>query len=496
MTGRPRRTAQALLCLALFASVVLPARGAESATAAAAATGGAAGSALQSAQASLVQDIETAKKELRGQQDQVRSERVDAVARVEALRREVRALQEKVGGSERATGEAEARLDAVKADAAHLASTVEFVDNLLTEYRRSFETRLSAPGRQECDAALLAVDQRLGHGAAPERVKAAGPLLDLAQRHAGAEFGGRVFEGQAQDERGTVMKGRFAEAGPVAYFAAADASGPAGIVVQPIGSLTPQVISVLPGGVDTAGVRGLVNDGKGTVPVDATLGTAVKLSQVEETWAEHVRKGGIVMIPLLLMGAVCAVLALYKFLSLLAVGSRGSERHIVAILEALRQDKDEDALALARRLPRPLGPVIVEGINHRRAPKEHIEEIMYERLLSMMPALERLLAPLAVCASSAPLLGLLGTVTGMIRTFKLITVFGTGDAKLLSSGISEALITTEYGLYIAVPALLVHAYLSRRVRKAVAMTQQSAVMFVNGLKLRPEPGNGDGVVKS
>jgi biopolymer transport protein ExbB len=127
--------------------------------------------------------------------------------------------------------------------------------------------------------------------------------------------------------------------------------------------------------------------------------------------------------------------------------------------------------------------VLEAGIEHRDAPKEHVEEIMYERLLAQVPKLEQLLAPLAVCASAAPLLGLLGTVTGMIHTFRLITVFGTGDARMLSSGISEALITTEVGLIIAVPALLVHAFLSRRVRKTVADARQASIMFVNGLKL-------------
>ena len=72
----------------------------------------------------------------------------------------------------------------------------------------------------------------------------------------------------------------------------------------------------------------------------------------------------------------------------------------------------------------------------------------------------------------------------MIHTFRLITVFGTGDARLLSSGISEALVTTEVGLMIAIPALLFHAYLSRRVRRTVGMTQEVAVAFVNGITLK------------
>jgi biopolymer transport protein ExbB len=77
----------------------------------------------------------------------------------------------------------------------------------------------------------------------------------------------------------------------------------------------------------------------------------------------------------------------------------------------------------------------------------------------------RWLPIVALTAGVSPLLGLLGTVTGMIKTFQLISLFGAGDAKLLSSGISEALITTEFGLVVAIPALLMHAYLQRRVKK-------------------------------
>ena len=106
---------------------------------------------------------------------------------------------------------------------------------------------------------------------------------------------------------------------------------------------------------------------------------------------------------------------------------------------------------------------------------------MHERALAVLPLLDRHLGLLAVLGGVAPLLGLLGTVTGMIHTFQLVTVFGSGDAKLLSGGISEALVTTEAGLIIAVPVLLVHAFLSRRVRTLVAALEQTVVGFVNRL---------------
>jgi biopolymer transport protein ExbB len=98
--------------------------------------------------------------------------------------------------------------------------------------------------------------------------------------------------------------------------------------------------------------------------------------------------------------------------------------------------------------------MLAAGVEHLREPRDLIEEVMYEEVLTTRLRLQNMLPFIAICAAAAPLLGLLGTVTGMINTFKLITVFGTGDVKTLSGGISEALITTKFGLIVAVPSLL------------------------------------------
>jgi cytochrome bd-type quinol oxidase subunit 1 len=104
---------------------------------------------------------------------------------------------------------------------------------------------------------------------------------------------------------------------------------------------------------------------------------------------------------------------------------------------------------------------------------------MYEVMLTRRLKLERMLPFISICAASAPLLGLLGTVTGIINTFKLITVFGSGDVKTLSGGISEALITTECGLIVAIPSLLLHAFLSRKARGIISSMETASVAFVN-----------------
>ena len=93
-------------------------------------------------------------------------------------------------------------------------------------------------------------------------------------------------------------------------------------------------------------------------------------------------------------------------------------------------------------------------------------------MLRVRPTLERFLPFLAITAAAAPLLGLLGTVIGMIKTFQLITIFGTGDAKSLSSGISEALVTTALGLSVAIPILILHGTQDR----LVPLEQSEAVV--------------------
>ena len=103
---------------------------------------------------------------------------------------------------------------------------------------------------------------------------------------------------------------------------------------------------------------------------------------------------------------------------------------------------------------------------------------IYEASLAPQSSLERYLSILSVSASAAPLLGLLGTVTGMIHTFRLITMFGTGDAKLLSGGISEALVTTEAGLIVAIPALLIHVWCLRRARCNASLCKQAALCLL------------------
>jgi len=127
------------------------------------------------------------------------------------------------------------------------------------------------------------------------------------------------------------------------------------------------------------------------------------------------------------------------------------------------------------------GDMLATAVEHVDEKKEYIEEILYEKMLGARTKLERGLSFLALTATVGPLMGLLGTVMGMIATFKLISSFGSGDPKVLASGISEALIATASGMIVAIPALLLHAFLSRKAKGIIGSMEQTAVGFINGV---------------
>jgi biopolymer transport protein ExbB len=123
-----------------------------------------------------------------------------------------------------------------------------------------------------------------------------------------------------------------------------------------------------------------------------------------------------------------------------------------------------------------------EAVANADQPRGLIEEYLSVKIIIARRKLESLLPFVAIIAAAAPLMGLLGTVVGMIKTFQLITVFGTGDARSLSSGISEALVTTELGLFVAIPSLIIHGILNRMARTKWGQLEQDSIVFLNDVK--------------
>jgi biopolymer transport protein ExbB len=180
------------------------------------------------------------------------------------------------------------------------------------------------------------------------------------------------------------------------------------------------------------------------------------------------------------LGAVCLLLATFKAYEVTSFRTPQPEA-VQDVISCIERGETARARSAASNIPGPGGKLLVKGVEHANEKRGTLEEILYEKILVVRPRLERFLPFIALTAAAAPLLGLLGTVTGMIKTFNLITIFGTGDAKSLSSGISEALVTTELGLIVAIPALIIHGLLSRMAKQKLGDMEQTAVGFINGV---------------
>ncbi len=188
--------------------------------------------------------------------------------------------------------------------------------------------------------------------------------------------------------------------------------------------------------------------------------------------------GGFVMWPILLLAIVALIILLERILVLRRVHTNAT-RLMNSVSDHISCGHWGKAAEACHREPGAVARVLGTILRYREQPRSQLEELVNESILAERPTLERFLPALNVIAAVSPLLGLLGTVTGMIGTFFVITEHGTGDPRLLSGGISEALLTTQFGLMVAIPTLLVHALLSGRVDHVLSDMETNALSLLN-----------------
>lgn len=201
-----------------------------------------------------------------------------------------------------------------------------------------------------------------------------------------------------------------------------------------------------------------------------------------ETFA-LLQQGGWPMVPL----AFCSVIALAIIIER-AVALRHArvlERRVLDTLAQYRGDEDAPAaLVLCQRTGGPLARIIADVLRNRGLPYEQALEKMHATGRLQVERLERGLTLLEIIASVSPLIGLLGTVLGMLTVFEHITQQGLGDPMLLAGGIREALVTTIAGLCVGIPALGFHSYYVKRVDQLAGEMQDHATNFI--LRLQAE----------
>ena len=201
-----------------------------------------------------------------------------------------------------------------------------------------------------------------------------------------------------------------------------------------------------------------------SLPVDPSRGTLLAQLQREPGLWDRVQQGGLVGWVILVLGAFGLLLAIWRMFYLTRVG-----RGVSAQMHDLS----------APRTDNPLGRIIgVLGPKPQLADLETLELKLDEAILQETPPLEKGQGLLKLLSAVAPLLGLLGTVTGMIVTFQAITQGGGGDSRLMADGISQALVTTVLGLVVAIPLLFLHTLLASRSKGLIQLLEQQSAGLI------------------
>lgn len=198
----------------------------------------------------------------------------------------------------------------------------------------------------------------------------------------------------------------------------------------------------------------------------------------EKTIEDTLEGGGTIGYLILALGVFGLLILVYRFFNLMLAGSNVDEITKV-VTKKLETGSVKDALESVNKYNGSTARVIKSTLRNLGKDREHIEDIVMENILNESSQIDRFGSFVLVIAAVAPLMGLLGTVTGMIETFDVITEFGTGDPKLLSGGISAALVTTMFGLIVAIPLLLLGNLLSGWAQSIKDSMEQSALKIVN-----------------
>lgn len=414
-----------------------------------------------------IEQLEKTRSEIAAQKPKLNAEFQKVEARLIEQRRLLRIARMGEQDRQRELRELQRDLAARTQDAAYLSG-------LLKDHALKIDT-LAKPG-----STPLALEPRsllAGGGGEAATLEQRLAVLDASLARLEELMGGSATPGEAVAQDGAVLQGTQAAFGPVSYFL--DDAGKAGgeLMASPSGQL-PRLVSESPAAMAT------LLQGKTTeVPVDPSGGNARALDELGGGPMALIRKGGLWIWPILLLALLSTIFGLIKLVQFLRYREPG-DAWINAVLAALRTGERDKAEQLAAQQSHPAGAVLLKLVQTAEHSPDLVEETLYEQLMGVQAKASSMLPVIAITAATAPLLGLLGTVSGMISTFNLITLFGSGDPKPLAGGISEALITTLFGLVVAIPALIIHAFLSRRSQGIVQTTERLGLSFVNGLRTK------------
>lgn len=398
---------------------------------------------------SLLADIRKAEQNLQATQRRVDGERRQVAERLNALERSVLELREKTAVARRLADENTLNLSQLEKRLESWREQHLYQQNLLQRFVRQHDVPIADDDDAGDDVTLQA------------QIAAISELV--------GSLDGRLHPAWRDNDvvlaSGELEKMQTLAVGPVAWYLRGD--GEAGMLDIDNGIARSGLAF---GGSDRDGLQALATAGEGIITFDPSLSRAVVKAAQSESLVEHLVKGGMWVIPIILFALLALAIALLKGVQLWRLPA------VAPIAPGKLQAQ------LAQAAPELTGSVT--GMQQRLvkiAAATEKGQSRDDRLFTELQAdrhwLERGIGVIAITASVAPLLGLLGTVSGMIEMFKMMTLFGSGDPEIVSGGISQALITTELGLVVAIPALIINAVLSRRAKSYYRELENFAIQL-------------------
>lgn len=398
--------------------------------------------------------LQTQKRELQSRLDAFRTRSSDEQAQMNA---EINAL-ERALVAVRAQAE---RLDGLVFDSEQAVQTARSnVDTLSSTLLQADITLEDAYSPPPAEATPSPEDFQAMFAAAADRVDQAGQV--------------RVDDGAFFATDGTQLDGQIIHVGQIAAY---------GIAGDVAGALAPAgggELKLWDSRLGEASAAALIDGGK---PATVGLFAYESLDQEVETnpgksILEIIQSGGLIGWIITLLGLLGVGLVVARIM-FLRDASASTDTLVEAIAQQVSKGDRDGAIETLKGFKGATARVLTTTIRNLDREREHLEDVISESLLNESSTLNRFGAVILVIAAVSPLLGLLGTVTGMISTFDVITEFGTGDPKLLSGGISIALVTTQLGLIVAIPLLLVGNVLSGWAERIKDEMEKSALHVVN-----------------
>jgi len=434
------------------------------------------GQTLQQARASAQSDLKDSIEELGKLRTKIGNEKIPLAQKVSELERQAIRKRKELDRKLSLRDNRDASLLQLKEDVQENENQLDLSLRLLKDYAQSWR-QTSPAAEQRLWNKQIADSLGRADGARTNDLKAFLEIASLSTVAIEKNSGGMIFPGDAIiPPEGARESGTFLSLGPVLVFAGE--KGSAGFIERSFSSesdsqteLTTDSIAslepsrLLPTSESTADLitQALQAEAGGviTLPLDPSMGKALIMEGGELTLLEELQKGGIWIYPIVFFAALSLLIAIFKACQILRISS------------------PKRAPSLNRSYQEPFESLRKTAKGYQGKQYEILEEILYETIIDFQVKLEKALPLVAVTAATAPLLGLLGTVTGMIDVFRQITNFANPENSELARGISEALVTTKFGLITAIPSLIAHALLSRRVQGLVSGMESFASRLIH-----------------